>query len=216
MNNESGLDTNMQTLTEQFRLFRIAINAKFAMNAPLKGGRIMTVVSSFPDDGRSFIASGLAKSYAQSGMKAALIDQASTPSFDAVTENVNAFTLDSGVVKMRFPETDVDRSHDRSTFVNKLRQDFDVVIIAASIVHPSEETLAFIAASSGVVIAVQHGRKFVKQDAELIEMLRKLDVPILGTVPTGSEARAFTSSYSAAAVVPVVSGILPAPQPQSV
>ena len=162
----------MSGVNEKFRILRVCVEDQ----APVPS--VVVVSSALRNDGASYVATGLARAFAESRHRTLLIDA-----------NGNDTGAMDGLAGIQTPRLSVramfgeDTKQDVGATLDALRKEFDVVIVDAPPVPGSSLALSLARASDGVILAVRLGRRISEADNEMMRLLSERR--ILGVVPTG-------------------------------
>jgi succinoglycan biosynthesis transport protein ExoP len=170
-----------QSADDAFVVLRATVDSYTAMPA------IILVTSALPGDGKSTVAFGLARAFADANVEVALVNgNADRPRKTAFNEkHVSSVSLPDqpGAITV----------HDEVTppFLEHLRERFAVTIVDAGTIAERGMTLQVARIADAVVLAVRQGRRRTKEDDQGIAMLRRVGARLVGVVPVaGLEAAA--------------------------
>jgi Mrp family chromosome partitioning ATPase len=157
-------------LNEGFRILRVRVADQVGMPT------IVVVTSALSNDGATYVACGLARACAEFEHRTLLIDahgnEAGAIDFLHGTETPQLS------VRGLFRES---AAENVAATLQKLRGEYDIIIIDAPPVPNSSLALSLAGAADGVIFAVRLGRKQTAADEEMVRVLA--DRRILGVVP---------------------------------
>jgi polysaccharide biosynthesis transport protein len=187
-------------LVESFRTLRMNV-----LNA--SGNRVALAVSSpSPGDGKSFISSNLAMSFAEAGFKTLLVDgdtrrgslhetfglsmtaglteflaqEANQEAIVHATSHENLFVIPSGNRKRRSPEllTSPELGH----LVASMRSRFDAIIFDTPPFAAGIDAYAIAAAAGSVLVVLRIGQTERRMAAAKLALVDRLPISVVGTV----------------------------------
>jgi Mrp family chromosome partitioning ATPase len=183
-------------LDSGFVILRTTVES--ALEVPLA----VTVTSALPGDGKTQIAVGLARSFANAGYRTVLIDAnpanpdvgaalgAGRLRSPATLDDPSALTttkitpfLEAGSIADE-GLADASSSVALRAFMEALRGRYAVTIWDAGDAFQGSLALACAAASDGTIVAVRFGRKPTAEDARLVTALEQVGGRVIGVVPT--------------------------------
>ena len=204
---DPGFDTVRTTLQS-------ALNVPFAV----------TITSSQPRDGKTRLAVGTARAFADAGFSTILVD--ANPANPSIAEALNIAALplvplplppagedppppDAAALAIRHGEPRLDAASIASHnllddiapatvrgLTSYLRKHYDVTIIDACTVPYAPFCAQIAAACDGVVLAVRYARNPDPDDDRLVAKLEKLGARIIGSVPTSFPDRPWLARLS--------------------
>jgi Mrp family chromosome partitioning ATPase len=158
---------------DAFVVLRATVDSYTAMPA------IVLVTSALAGDGKSTVALGLARAYADAGVEVALVNaNADRPS--------NIICTAKHLSAVSFPEKPgslVVPADVTPPFLDHLRERFGVTIVDAGTIAERGTTLQVARIADAVILAVRHGRRRVREDEQGIEMLSRVGARLVGVVP---------------------------------
>lgn len=162
-----------QSADDAFVVLRATVDSFAAMPA------LVLVTSALAGDGKSTIALGLARAFADANVEVALVNgNADRPSKAAFNEkHVSAVSFPDRLGEISVPDEVTPR------FIEHLRERFAVTIVDAGTIAERGMTLQVARIADAVVLAVRHGRRHVKEDDQGIAMLRRVGARLVGVVP---------------------------------
>ncbi len=166
----------MLELKEDFRILRVRVEDQ----APIPS--VVVVSSALRGDGASYVASGLARAFAEFRHRTLLIDAHGNDA--GAMDELGGATTPRLSVRAMFSE---DATENVATTLESLRAQYDVVVIDAPPLPNSSLALSLARASDGVILAVRLGRRKSTADAEMMRLLT--DRRILGVVTTNRQSR---------------------------
>ena len=166
----------MLELKEDFRILRVRVEDQ----APIPS--VVVVSSALRGDGASYVASGLARAFAEFRHRTLLIDAHGNEA--GAMDELDGSTTARLSVRAMFSE---DATENVATTIESLRAQYDVVVIDAPPLPNSSLALSLARASDGVILAVRLGRRKSTADAEMMRLLT--DRRILGVVTTNRQSR---------------------------
>jgi Mrp family chromosome partitioning ATPase len=178
----------MLEVNESFRILRVRVEDQ----APIPS--VVVVSSALRGDGASYVATGLARAFAEFRHRTLLIDAHGGDA--GAIEELDGLTAPRLSVRAMFGE---DASENVAKTLAGLRGEYDVVVIDAPPLPQSSLALALARASDGVILAVRLGRRKSQADSEMMRLLSERR--ILGVVTTNRPSRPGTT----------VGGFLPQP-----
>ncbi len=146
---------------------------------------IVLVTSALAGDGKSTVALGLARAFADANVEVALVngnaDRPSKISFNEKHVSPVSFPDQPGALAVQDEVT--------PHFLEHLRERFAVTIVDAGTIAERGMTLQVARIANAVVLAVRQGRRHTKEDDQGIAMLRRVGAKLVGVVPVaGLEA----------------------------
>lgn len=168
-------------------------------------GPLMIVVSSGAEgDGKTDLACGLARAFADCGTSTLLLDAndlrpaaarrlglgsgVSLRDADLDPAAFEPMIAEGGVAVAAFDDPGLARRISIArlrTFCTGLRERYDAIIVDAGGIAESPLALQLATVSDGLVLAFRFGRKVVAGDRVLVDRVTAARVPIVGVVPTG-------------------------------
>lgn len=162
-----------QSSDDPFIVLRATIDSFTAMPA------VVLVTSALAGDGKSTVARGLARAFADVNVEVALVNaNTERPSKIVCTEK--------NLVTVSYPSNPgaVVRAADVTPpSLDRLRERFGVTIIDAGTIAEHGTTLQVARIADAVILAVRHGRRRVKADEQGIAMLSRVGARVIGVVP---------------------------------
>jgi Mrp family chromosome partitioning ATPase len=166
----------MLEVNETFRILRVRVEDQ----APIPS--VVVVSSALRGDGASYVATGLARAFAEFRHRTLLIDAHGGDA--GAIEELGGATAPRLSVRAMFGE---DATENVAQTLAALRNEYDCVIIDAPPLPQSSLALALARASDGVILAVRLGRRKSPADLEMMRLLSERR--ILGVVPTNRPSR---------------------------
>jgi len=160
----------MTEVNEGFRILRVRVADQVAMPT------IVVVTSALRYDGATYVACGLARACAEFEHRTLLIDAHGNEA--GAIEFLRGTETPLLSVRGLFRES---ANENVAVTLQKLRAEYDVVVVDAPPVPNSSLALSLAGAADGVIFAVQFGRKQTPADEEMVSVLA--DHRILGVVP---------------------------------
>jgi capsular exopolysaccharide synthesis family protein len=203
-------------LVESFRALRLNVR-----NAVDNGGSVAVTVSSpGPGDGKSFISSNLALSFAEAGFRTLLIDgdirrgqlhsmfsvaqrpglvdylfgEAALEDVVRATSHRNLSLLSCGSRRQRGPE--LLASDETSRVIRALRAQFDAVIVDSAPLGAGIDPFALGAATGNLMIVLRTGRTDRKLAQAKLSVLDRMPVRLIGAVLNDIRAEGSYKYYS--------------------
>jgi Mrp family chromosome partitioning ATPase len=175
------MDKQEQAADDAFVVLRATVDSFAAMPA------IVLVTSALAGDGKSTVALGLARAFADANVEVALVngnaDRPSRVAFNEKHVSPVSFPDQPGAIAVPDEIT--------PPFLEHLRGRFAVTIVDAGTISERGMTLQVARIADAVVLAVRQGRRRVKEDDQGIAMLRRVGARLVGVVPvTGLEPAA--------------------------
>jgi Mrp family chromosome partitioning ATPase len=162
-----------------FVVLRATVDSFTAMPA------IVLVTSALAGDGKSTVALGLARAFADANVEVALVNgNTDRPSKVAFTEkNLSAVSFPDQPGALAVPDEVT------PGFLERLRERFAVTIVDAGTIAERGTTLQVARIADAVVLAVRQGRRRVKEDEQGIAMLTRVGARLVGVVPVAGLAQ---------------------------
>ena len=203
-------------LVESFRALRLSVRNACAPNGPVA----VTVTSPGPGDGKSFISSNLALSFAEAGYRTLLIDGDirrgqlhtmfnvpqrpglvdylfGTSTLEEVildTTHRNLSILPCGSRRQRGPE--LLASDETARVIRSLREQFDALIIDTAPLGAGIDPFALGAASGNLLLVLRTGKTDRKLAQAKLNVLDRMPVRLIGAVLNDIKAEGIYRYYS--------------------
>jgi succinoglycan biosynthesis transport protein ExoP len=202
-------------LVESFRSLRMSV-----MHASTAGRVSVAISSPSPGEGKSLVAANLALSFADAGLRTALVDGdtrrgalheifglegapgltdylAGLTTLGEVVRPTNQASLSvvpCGTRKRRSPE--LLTSSRLPAFVGELRANYDVVIVDTPPLAAGIDAYSIAAATGGLLVVLRVGETTRRMAAEKLRMFDRLPVDIIGAVLNGIQLNGEYAYYS--------------------
>lgn len=205
------------SIAEAIRVIRT--NIQFSLK--LKKGKTILITSSIQGEGKSFTSSNLAVSFAQKNLKVLLVDcdlrlgrlhkvfktsnkkgfsnllvsenPASYQEFIQDTKVENLYFIPRGIVPPN--PSEVLDSDNAKIFIDKVRNDFDIIIFDGTPITGLTDSLAFTKYVDKVVIVSTANYTKMNLLENTIKSLQKLNVDIAGVILNKVKNKASSSYY---------------------
>ncbi len=183
-------DSEPQDLTEveapvnsQVQLLRSRVEAE------LKKPAVLLVTSAHLGDGKTLTADSLARCFAKSGHRAALVNEnrSGTGNSDGVVPEPNP---QGHVTIMELPP-ECDNAVSReglAAFVESLRSDYDYAIVDSGTYLSSNSAMALTQLVDGILLTVRVGRPSSDEDEMMVRMVEHFRGNVIGVVATDAGA----------------------------
>jgi len=158
-------------LSDRFDSLRITLEAAAEPHA------LVVVAGGRERDGADVVAHGIARAFAATGVRVALVSGRVQATIDRDVTAVSMASLQS-ISGARLTER-----------FEKLRADFDVVLFALPNVFERSFDAEITRRSDGVVLTVELGRRVTARDSEIRAMLDRLSTHVFGVVTTNPDLR---------------------------
>jgi succinoglycan biosynthesis transport protein ExoP len=186
----------MNNLEESFRILRASLEAKFS------GSAMFTVTSADRNDGAVYVATGIARAFAEAGEPTLLVsaarEDASLESAAGQQIRGEGTPLGSTVHDAELPmlqivtpstSSEVYNSRNLRSIVSDLRDKFRVIVVAVDPLQGSASAHEYARESDGILLAVRLGRSPQSADQELLRALSVCGTETIGVVPTRNSGR---------------------------
>jgi hypothetical protein len=199
----------MESLKENFRILRIRVESQTALPA------IVVVSAAMSGDGTTYVASGLARAFAEAGHRTLLLEANTTRPGVAESLDIRPIPPTCTAVGLHARQADVPglwvtalrggpADGTIRELTSRLRSEFAVTVIDAAAIPTSSTALQFSHAADALLVAVRTGRRACVADQELLRLIGDGDVRLLGIVPTKARGRRLSPPLSTPQLVPEV------------
>jgi Mrp family chromosome partitioning ATPase len=185
----------MNNLEESFRILRASLEAKFS------GSAMFTVTSADRNDGAVYVATGIARAFAEAGEPTLLVsaarEDASLESAAGQQIRGEGTPLGSTVHDAELPmlqivtpstSSEVYNSRNLRSIVSDLRDKFRVIVVAVDPLQGSASAHEYARESDGILLAVRLGRSPQSADQELLRALSVCGTETIGSYPPATAA----------------------------
>jgi MinD-like ATPase involved in chromosome partitioning or flagellar assembly len=171
-------------VTNPYLLIRSTVEAEI----PSPG--VLAVSSALGGDGKTSVATGIARSLAAAGYATLAVDAGGAGTHAVAVETATtrladvARTVESGCDYLSIASAQA-RAASATTiraFYEAIRERYEYAVIDTAVV--SSGGLGFARAADGVMLAVREGRAVTDADRDAVELFARLHVPFLGVVAT--------------------------------
>ena len=148
------------------------------IEAEIGESAVVLVTSATSRDGSGFVARGLARAYAERGIRVAFATLDESASVGGFTDEGSYDTIPIGGLSARTSTPQF------AALVEDWRRRYDVVIVDGPSLLGSPKALHFARIASGLLLTVRSGRSVRREDGELANLAERLGTKILGVVQT--------------------------------
>jgi Mrp family chromosome partitioning ATPase len=168
------------TYYSSYQSLRVMLDVRLPESA------MIVVSSALDEDGRSEVASGIARAFAWAGRSTALINLCDGQGNKSLSTSEGEHENFSGLV-VEPPELP---PHELSKLIADVRLERGVIVVAGPPVLRDSTSLDLCRVAEGVVLAVRLGRKITPEDEATAAQLRRVNANVVGIVamrPSGDE-----------------------------
>jgi Mrp family chromosome partitioning ATPase len=158
----------MDNLDESFRILRVTLETRFTEPA------VIVVTSALKSDGAAFVASGLARAFAESGAPTLFVGAA---------DGNGAHHVAGARPALQCPNLDVVPLASAAS-LTELRSRYRAIVVDAKPVPADANACEFARRADGVLLAVKLGRRPEAADREVMRLLNSFGCDVVGVVPT--------------------------------
>ncbi|MDB5093084.1 MAG: hypothetical protein JWO85_1185 [Candidatus Eremiobacteraeota bacterium] len=199
----------MDSLQENFRILRIRVESQTALPA------IVVVSASMSGDGTTYVASGLARAFAEAGHRTLLLEANTARPGVADQLDIRPIPPTCTAAGLHARTAEVPglwvtalrggpADGTMRELTTRMRNEFAVTVIDAAAIPTSSPALQHSHADDALLVAVRTGRRACAADQELLRLIGDGDVRLLGIVPTKARGRRVAAPLSTPQLVPEV------------
>jgi succinoglycan biosynthesis transport protein ExoP len=199
----------MESLKENFRILRIRVESQTALPA------IVVVSAAMSGDGTTYVASGLARAFAEAGHRTLLLEANTARPGVAECLEIRPIPPTCTAAALHPRQADIPdlwvsalrggpADGTMRDLTARMRNEFAVTVIDAAAIPASSTALQFSHAADALLVAVRSGRRACAADQELLRLIGDGDVRLLGIVPTKARGRRVTPPLTTPQLVPEV------------